>query len=770
MKKYFLIAILLLTCHYIHAQDKITISGYVRDKSSGENLTGAAVSVVETKNGAITNDFGFYSITLPAGYYHLKISYIGFVAEKDSLKLTKNIRKDYLLSSSDKQLNEVTVNANSGRQQVEKTQMGKIEVSMEDVKKLPVLFGEVDILKTLQLLPGVQGGSEGTTGFYVRGGGPDQNLILLDGATVYNASHLFGFFSVFNGDAVKNFELYKGGYPANYGGRLSSVIDVNLKEGNSNTFSTEGGIGLISSRLLFQGPLIKNKCSFIISARRTYVDLFTKAYNKSQASDPTYNPIPDYYFYDLNAKINYTIDSSNRLYLSGYFGRDVFGYNRSPFNFSFDWGNATGTARWNHLFGPKLFLNSTATYTNYQYTIGSTADIFSFSVGSSIQDWALKEEFDYSPNVAHAIKFGGDFTYHTFGVGRFQLNSSDNSLNFHNNNTLFGADEAIYASDDWQVSELLKINYGGRLSAFNYKGSNSVNPEPRVAARYKLGDVTSWKLSYTRMSQYVHLVSNSGASLPTDVWYPTTSIVKPQKADQIATGFTTLIFGDKITITDEVYYKWLYNQVDFKDGAQLFLNPNLEQEFIFGKGWSYGNELLIQKSEGRLTGWIGYTLAWSYRHFDSLLAPYQTIKPKYDVRNDIKVVGIYEINKRLSFSMSFIYNTGTLTTMPIGYAAVQGIDYSRNNIVPVYQERDNYRMPYYMRLDLGLVWKFHPKWGSSDLSFSIYNALNRRNPYFIYIATTYDKQPGGLTLPAQNTGQLVSLFPIIPSVTYNFKF
>ena len=771
MKKILWFTCLLFSCTFAIGQDKVTLSGYVRDKTSGEDLIGAAVSIVETKSGAVCNTFGYYSITLPAGYYHIRISYLGYITQMDSIKLTHTIRKDFLLGTSSKELKEVTVNANSGRQQVEKTQMGKIEVSIADVKKLPVLFGEVDILKTLQLLPGVQGGSEGTTGFYVRGGGPDQNLILLDGATVYNASHLFGFFSVFNGDAVKNFELYKGGYPANYGGRLSSVIDINLKEGNTNKLGVEGGIGLIASRLTIQGPLVKDKCSFIISARRTYVDVFTRAYNKSQASDPSYNPIPDYYFYDLNAKFNYILDSANRVYLSGYFGRDVFGFNRSPFNFSFDWGNATGTARWNHLFSPKMFLNTTATYTNYQYTLGSATDIFNFQIGSSIEDWTLKEDFDYAPNIAHNIKFGGHITYHTFGVGRFQLGSTDNSLNFHNNNTLYGADEAIYGSDDWTVSEPLKINYGVRLSAFNYKGTSQFTPEPRIAARYKTGDVSSIKISYTRMSQYVHLISNSGASLPTDVWYPSTNNVKPQQADQVAAGYTTLLFGDKITVTDELYYKWLYNQVDFKDAAQLFLNPHLEDQFIYGNGWSYGNELFIQKSEGRLTGWIGYTLAWSYRHYDSLPAPFQTIKPKYDVRHDLKIVGIYEISKRLSFSMSFIYNTGTLTTMPTGYAAIQGIDYSSARITPVYNDgRDNYRMPYYMRLDLGLVWKFHPKWGESDLSFSIYNALNRRNPYFIYIQTELAKLPGGLAIPSKNTGQMVSLFPIIPSVTYNFKF
>ena len=564
------------------AQVKHTLSGYVRDKSNGEDLVGSAIFITEIKNGAIANTYGYYSITLPEGVYHIRVTSIGYDEINDTVRLYHDVRKDFLMGTNTTQLNEVTVKSNGGRQQVEKTQMGKIDISIQDVKKIPVLFGEVDILKTLQLLPGVQGGSEGTTGFYVRGGGPDQNLILLDGATVYNASHLFGFFSVFNGDAVKNFELYKGGYPANYGGRLSSVIDVNLKEGNANKLSAEGGIGLIASRLTIQGPLVKNKCSFIISARRTYVDIFTKAYNKSQANDPTYNPIPDYYFYDLNAKVNYILDSFNRIFLSGYFGRDVFGFNRSPFNFGFDWGNATGTARWNHLFTPKLFLNTSVNYTNYQYTIGSTSDILNFSVGSSIQDWTIKEDFDYAPNVLHNVKFGAHFTYHTFGVGRFQLSSTDNTLNFKNNNTLYGADEAIYASDDWEMTDRLKVNYGARLSAFNYKNNNSFTPEPRVSFRYKLNEITSWKMSYTRMSQYVHLVSNSGASLPTDVWYPTTSIVKPQMADQVATGITTLIFGDKITITDEVYYKKLYNQVDFKDGAQLFLNPNLEQEFIFG--------------------------------------------------------------------------------------------------------------------------------------------------------------------------------------------
>lgn len=753
-----------------YTQVKYTISGYIKDKSSGEDLLGATVYVQETGGGAAANNYGFYSITLPAGTYHLKISFLGYSQQSDSIVLNSSRRRDYLLEPGAQELKEITVTGEGARQLVQKTQMGKIDVSIQQVKKLPVLLGEVDILKTLQLLPGVQSGSEGSTGFYVRGGGPDQNLILLDEAIVYNAGHLFGFFSVFNGDAVKNFELYKGGYPANYGGRLSSVIDVNLKEGNVKKLSGSGGIGLIASRLTLEGPIIKDKCSFIISGRRTYADVFTRAYNKSNANDPTYVPIPDYYFYDLNAKLNYIMDSSNRLFLSGYFGRDVFGYNRAPFNFGFDWGNATGTARWNHLFNPKLFLNSTATYTNYQYTISNTSNQINFQIGSSIQDWTLKEDFDYSPNVAHTIKFGAHATYHTFGVGRFQLSSTDNTVNFQNNTTLYGGDQAVYVSDDWEMTDKIKLNYGIRVSAFNYKSTYNVTPEPRLALRYKLSEISSIKLSYTRMSQYVHLVSSSGASLPTDVWYPSTSIVKPQTADQIAGGYSILLFGEKVTLTDEVYYKWLNNQADFKDGAQLFLNPHLEQEFIFGRGWAYGNEIFLQKNEGKLTGWIGYTLAWSYRHFDSLVAPYQTIQPKYDVRHDLKVVASYDISKRFTFSCAFVYNSGTLTTMPVGYVALQGIDYQANRIAPVYEQRDNYRMPYYMRLDLGLVWKFHPKWGESDLTFSAYNALNRRNPYFIYIESTYTKQASGVSLPTKNTGQMVSLFPIIPSITYNFKF
>lgn len=757
----------------VAAQEKYTVSGYIKDKETGENLLGATVLVKELGTGVAADNNGYYILNLPAGSYTLRISFISYEPLEQKLLLNENKKINFSLGTSAKELKEVVVSgtANSQRRDLEKTQMGKVEISMQQIKKLPAIFGEVDIMKTLQLLPGVSSGSEGSTGFYVRGGGPDQNLILLDDATVYNASHLFGFFSVFNSDAVKSVELFKGGYPARYGGRLSSVVDVNLKDGNTKKFGGTGGIGLIASRLTLEGPIIKNKSSFVVSGRRTYFDVFTRAYNKSKESDPEYTPIPDYFFYDLNGNANYQLDSSNRLYLSGYFGRDAFGFSRNAINFNFNWGNATSSARWNHIFTDKLFLNSTATFTDYNYVIKNKFDLFEFELGSSIQDWAIKEELDYKPNVAHSMKIGAEYIYHKFGIGRVQIGSTDKSVQFANDNKQFGNQVAAYALDEWEVTDKLKLDFGLRVSGFLTKDTSYFGLEPRASARYKLTEDVSLKGSYTRMYQYLHLVANTGASLPTDLWYPSNKAVKPQYADQVATGITFLLFDEKIIVTDEIYYKWLYNQIDFRDGAQLFFNPLLDEEFVFGKGWSYGNEIFIEKREGKATGWIGYTLAWTQRKFPEINNG-EPFSPKYDTRHDVKIVLSYEISERVTISGTWVYTSGNYTTLPKGYAYFNDIGSVRTRITPIIDKRSNYQMASYHRMDLALVWKFKPKWGESDLSFSIYNFYNRLNPFFLYNELHIpDRNSPTLRLPtAPATAYQVSLFPVIPSVTYNFKF
>ncbi|MCB0633904.1 MAG: TonB-dependent receptor, partial [Lewinella sp.] len=612
-----IIACLLFTTA-LSAQEKYTISGTVRDGQTGETLIGASVSAEGTDIGTITNEYGFYSITLTGGdSISLSFSYVGFQSEQRRLLLTENTSLDVEMGSG-VQLEEVVVKANSFEEQMRSTEMSVETITTEEARLIPVLLGESDILKTIQLKPGIPSGSEGTTGLFVRGGGSDQNLIVLDEAVVYNANHLFGFFSTFNTDAVKDLKIYKGGFPAQYGGRLSSVIDVKLKEGNNKELAGSGGIGLIASRLTLEGPIQKNKSSFIVSGRRTYVDLFTRAVNQSNKDKEDYDPIPDYYFYDLNTKINFQFGEKDRLFLSGYFGRDVFGFNGDFFDFNFDWGNATGTARWNHVFNPKLFANTTFTYSDYQYNITNSVTGFNFEVGSNIRDANLKSDFYLALNNEHTLRFGLGLTRHGFSVGRLQAGSDDGLINFSAGQDFTALEGGAYFSDDWTVNSRLKVNYGLRLSAFNNNGQSYAGLEPRIAARYVLTDRWSLKASYARMYQYLHLVASSGITLPTDIWYPSTTQVKPQHSDQVATGVSYLL-GKRYFVTAEAYYKKQENVLEFVDGAQLFANDDLEQEFAIGRGRGYGFELSIEKKEGNLTGWIGYTLAFVERGEFNLL-------------------------------------------------------------------------------------------------------------------------------------------------------
>jgi len=758
------------------AQNNYTLSGYIKDKQSGEDLIGAVITAVGTGKGASTNTYGYFALTIPQGEYTFKIDYLGYKTFQTKINLNTNTRMTFKLDP-DNMMGEVEVKAENPRDQLQQTQMGKIDLNIEQMKKLPVLFGEVDVLKTLQLLPGVQSGSEGTTGFYVRGGAQDQNLIILDEAPVYNASHLFGFFSVFNSDAIKNVELFKGDFPARYGGRLSSVVDITMKDGNNEKLSGEGGIGLIASRFTLEGPIVKGKSSFIISARRTYVDLFTDLINQANKNNPNYQIIPAYYFYDINAKLNYEIDSTNKVFLSGYFGRDVFSFDRGTFGFGFNWGNATGTARWNHVFSPKLFENTSATFTDYEYTISSTSNQLTYNLGSHVQDWSAKTDFDYIASSTHLIQFGAAETYHIFDISRFSLQNSDNSTSTTLGNTLYGNELGIYASDDWDMSDRWKLNYGLRWSGFvSGDGTFNNSPEPRLALRYKLTNDVSLKASYTYMDQYVRLVSNSGSTLPTDIWFPTTADVPPEKCSQYDLGVTTVLLGNQLSLTDEIYYKQYQNIVDYKNGSQLFLNKDLDTSFVFGNGWSYGNEIYLQKQAGRFTGWISYTLAWSQVQFkgtnpENTINGGQVFYASYDQRNNIAVVASYDITDRLSISATFVFQSGSLTSLPTSYSLIQDPDLTNAFINTSEDVRDNVRLPPYNRMDLAIVWRFKPKWGKSDLTLSIYNVYDRLNPYIVYIDVPAGV-PGSSTLniPQGATVQQISLFPIIPTLTYNFKF
>ncbi|MBC8084301.1 MAG: TonB-dependent receptor, partial [Hymenobacter sp.] len=725
--------------------------------------------------GVTTDAAGFYSLVLPAGRQQVVVSFIGYENQTRELNLTRDQKLSFNLPEAANTLGEVVVEGSGTlEQKLQTTQMSVERITAKEAKLLPALFGEVDILKTLQLKPGVQNGGEGTSGLFVRGGSSDQNLVLVDDALVYNPSHLFGLFSVFNPDAVASVDLYKGGFPAQYGGRLSSVIDVKLREGDRQKFGVSGGLGLISSRLTVEGPIVKNKGSFILSGRRTYFDIFTRQINKASESDPEYNPIPDYYFYDFNAKANYTLGPKDQVFLSGYLGRDAFGFaSQGGFDFSFTWGNTVGAARWNHVFNKRLYLNTTASVTNYQYDVTNRLDQFSFNLASDIRDYALRTDLDYTPNEKHALKLGLQATKHRFGVGRLQAGSDDGRFNIGSNVEYDGLEGALYASDIYKPADNWQFEYGLRLTGFQSGSDTYGGLEPRGAARYSLTPRTSLKASYALMYQYVHLVTNSGATLPTDIWYPSRLSVKPQRSQQVATGVSFLLGDGKYLLTNEVYYKWARNQVDFRDGAQLFVNADLDSEFLFGRGWAYGNELYLEKKTGRTTGWIGYTLSWSKRRFPpqrgtSGINGGRTFYPNYDRRHNLTVVVLHQLNERLNLTGSFVYTTGNATTLPAGRFAVQDVFGGELTPAPIYPDRNSYRLAPYNRLDLGLVWKLKPtRWfQESDLTLSIYNAYNRRNPYFVYFDQVRDGEDGPIT---SYRARQVSLFPVIPAVTYNFK-
>jgi hypothetical protein len=764
---------------------KYTISGFIKDSLSGETLIGATIAVTGKTKGISSNQYGFYSITLEEGEYILVCSFIGYLPKIIVVKLdgNKQLNIDVLPRSTLSQ--EVIVTSKKRDNNVKNAQMGKFTLPIEQIKSIPAFLGEVDLLKTIQLLPGIRNAGEGSAGLYVRGGGPDQNLILLDDAPVYNTGHLFGFFSIFNSDAIKNVSLIKGGMPAQYGGRLSSVLDISMKEGNNQKYQVEGGIGLIASRLSIQGPIKKDKASFIISGRRTYIDALTKPFVKKTSQ--FYGS--GYYFYDLNAKMNYKISEKDRIYLSGYFGRDVFDFinGRQSLNVNIPWGNATGTFRWNHVFNNRLFGNTTAVYNDYNFTFKAAQNNFEVKLASGIRDVSIKQDFDLYPFTGHKIKFGGIYTYHKFTPS--VVSGKQDSVIFKPNNaqTKFAHEAAFYVQDDWEISDKIKINAGLRYSLFQqigafkiYKTDDNGNRldstvftkgqavktygglEPRITLRYALNDETSIKTSFTRNLQYIHLVSNAGTTLPTDIWVPSTYKVKPQISYLYAAGLFKNFKDNTYETSLELYYKQMQNQIEYKEGYTPNTLEDTENFFTFGKGWSYGSELFINKVKGKLTGWIGYTLSWTWRQFDALNFG-EKYPAKYDRRNDLSVVAMYELNKKWKLSAAFVYGSGNAATLPQRFYIVGGVltqEYSRIN---------EYRLPSYHRLDLSAILtpkKNEKRKWKSEWVFSIYNAYSRQNPYFIYFDQSGSPLNGTLTIQAKQ----VSLFPIIPAVTWNFKF
>lgn len=751
----------------------ISISGTIKEAETGETLLGVNIYDAKAKAGTATNEYGFYSLSVGKSETDTAVivySYTGYAVQ--TIRFVP--RKDTVINielGTGVDMETVVVEDGSPREQLNSTQMGKVEVTAEEAKKIPVIFGEVDILKVLQLKPGVQSGGEGNSGLYVRGGGSDQNLFILDEAQVYNPSHLFGFFSTFNADAIKNVTLYKAGFPAEYGGKLSSVIDVSMREGNRKKFQGTGGLGLISSRLTLEGPLKKDKGAFIVSGRRTYVDVITRIINKTKENDPDWTPLPDYNFFDLNAKFNYDLGDKDKLFLSGYWGKDYFTFKNESLNFNFNWGNVSSTLRWNHIISPKLFVNTSFTFSDYVYKITTKFDQFGFEIGSGIRDMNLKADFDWFPNNKHSIKFGANAIYHRFSVNRFDAGAEDGSLDFELGNIYHAGEYALYFGDDWTISNRLKLHLGGRASAFTNEGAFYYGLEPRLAIKYSLTENLSLKANYSRMYQYLHLVSSSGASLPTDVWYPSTQIVKPQYSDLVSVGLGYALKND-FYFSLEGYYKWLHNQIDFRDGAQLIANDNLDTEFVFGKGSTYGVEAYVEKKRGQWTGWVGYTLSWSWRIFPDIMNG-QRFRPRYDRRHDASVVVMYEFkNVPITLSATWVYGTGNAVSLPV--ARYFHTDVSGENpfrFVPVFTERNGFRMPAYHRMDLGMVWQLFPKknWRlKSDLTVSIYNVYSRLNTFFLFIEPQYANE--GDNVPTRFQAKSVALFPIIPTVTWNFKF
>lgn len=778
----FLTIVVLTVCSLVSfAQSKFTISGYVTEKGSKENLPGVTVYQSNSNNSTISNAYGFYSITLPqADSVELVFGFIGYLTHKQKLHLNKNISLNVELVSNN-QLEEVEVVAKKNEAISQDVQMSKIDIPIEKIKEIPALFGEKDVLKVLQLMPGVQKGSEGSSGFYVRGGGPDQNLIILDDATVYNAFHLFGFFSLFNGDALKSVELTKGGFPARYGGRLSSVLDMQMKDGNKEKITGEGGIGLISSRLTLEGPIIKNKCSFLVSGRRTYIDALIYPFLPETTK-------VGYYFYDFNAKINYVINDKDRLYLSGYFGQDKF-YLRlkdqnSKTNAGLDWGNATTTARWNHLFSSKLFANTSLIFTDYKLQISTETkdpfNDFNLRYTSGIRDYVVKTNFDYIPNPQHYVKFGLQSIYHQFRPGAIVLKSSAISENF-NSKTLYEAFEnGLFIEDDWKITDKLRANVGFRLSNFIIKTENYINPEPRASLRYLITKDFSVKASYALMNQYMHLLSNTGIGLPTDLWVPATKKAPFMQSQQGAIGLSKDFLSKGIDVSLEGYYKEMNNVLGYKEGASfLSVGENngqtvsWENNVTSGKGWSYGGELLVRKNTGRFTGWVGYTLSWTELQFDALNFG-KKFYARYDRRHDISVVGVYKIQDRVTISATWVYGTGNAISLPLNtyVANTFGLPFSPGNntslnqganfqVEDYGQQRNAYRMGAYHRADIGIQFYKKFKHYTRVIEVSAYNAYNRQNPFFYYI-----------DVDSQNREQLmqVSLFPILPSISWTWKF
>ena len=761
--------ILLLCLHIVQGQDtKFTISGYVKEAGSNELLLGVTVLIPSLNTGVITNNYGFYSITLEEGSYDVVYTFVGFEGIKKSVALNRDIVLDQFLKPSTVALEEVIISAELQEKESKKTQMSTLKLATKSVENIPAFMGEKDVLKVLQLMPGVQSGSEGNSGLYVRGGGPDQNLLILDDAIVYNTSHLFGFFSIFNGDALKSIVLHKGGFPARFGGRLSSVIKMDMKDGNKEAVHGKVGVGLISSSVLVEGPIKKGTTSFLVSARRTYIDALIAPFNSSDTKG-------GYYFHDFNAKINHEFSPKDKLYISGYFGQDRFYFKDKigDFNAKLGWGNTTSTVRWNHQFSNKVFANTSAIFSKYKFDVREKDPYFELKYNTSVRDFGFKYDVDFFPAIQHAIKFGIASTFHQFIPSALVLEEAGVSPT--NTQTKFNTVEsAIYLEDDVQLFNNMNANIGFRISHFVHKNKEYFNPEPRIALVYRLPNNFAMKASFASMNQYVHLLSNSGIGLPTDLWVSSTDRVKPQSSQQVAAGMAK-DFPRNIAVTIEGYYKKSKNVIAYKEGASFLEldDPessetlSWEDNITAGSADAYGLELFIQKKIGDFNGWIGYTLSKTELQFEEINFG-EKFFAKYDRRHDFSTVGIYTISDKLTLSGTWIYGTGNNFSLPTGiirtlpdHLSSESLSSREFNNV---DSRNNFRAAAYHRLDVSLRMSKQKNRGIRTWELSLYNAYNRQNP-FLYFRDTR-RVAGG----TQGILKKVSLFPLLPSMSYSFQF
>ena len=793
MKKSFLLAFFCILLQFVFAQ-KITLSGVVTDANSGEQMMGVYIILTDSTpnpnpQGCVSNRAGFYSVSVYPGSYSLKVSFMGYKTVEQRIELKHNTNLNFVLEPEAIMTDEVVVTGQSEDHNVTSVDVGKMDLKVETIKKMPAFLGEADVIKTVQLMPGFSSGSEGNSGLYVRGGGADQNLVLLDEATIYNASHLFGFFSVFNTDAVRNVEVYKSGMPAYYGGRLSSIIDVTQKEGNLKKYEFDGSVGLLFSKFTLQGPIKKDKCSFILSGRRTYVDLLIQPFlsKKHQLKGVKF------YFYDLNAKFNIIINDKHRLYFGAYYGRDRYGYKSKSgaTQINFIWANAMASARWNYIISPRLFLNTSFTFSHYDFSTDMAMDVYQFKLMSTVEECALKSELTYLPNPKHNLRFGVHYIFHLMRPNEYDVKAGEQTnLSLPVSAPYYAHELGIYASDEWDIAKWLKVNVGLRYSHFEHVGAftryiiddrdmivDSIvykpgeiikqynRVEPRLNMRFQVAKYTSIKASATLNYQYLHQIPMSTISLPVDVWMPSTELLKPQTCVQLSLGVYQNFYKNMFEAYIDGYYKKMYNLAEYKDGLSfnsLMMNP--DQMYTYGDGYSTGVEFFFRKSKGRFTGFIGYTLSYTKRNFAELNNG-EPFYAKYDRRHDVSINLSYEIlRNKLTASLIWVYATGNAMTVPLGFYLFNG------SMVQEYSKRNEYRMAPYHRLDISVDWQIAKrKHFETSLNFSIYNLYNRKNPFFIFYETNTNVDVSQGTFEVETKAYQMSLVPIMPSITWNFK-